>query len=439
MQSSKIALIGKNLLNDNQLHNLITQKSFIIEKYNIEQLNRFIFSFHSSQISLLLVELNEELTAKNAIDLIRKNNILVPLVCLSYEDNVEEAIDAIKYGALDYIVCKNNSSDFSRIASYLEKYANYSSHMPVICDKHSQQILIKAQKVAETDFSVLISGESGTGKEVLAQFIHRVSSRSKENMVAVNCAAIPDNMLEATLFGYEKGAFTGAYQSTPGKFEIAQNGTILLDEISEMSLGLQAKLLRVLQEREVERLGSKKVIPLNIRIIATTNRNLEDEIKHNRFREDLYYRINVFPIRWKPLRERKDDIIPLAKHLLNKHVKKLNLNDVTFSQEVLDYFLSYSWPGNVRELDNVLQRALILKNGNTIVLADIVNEDENSIDDNEKLLSDDLKQKEYNIIIETLKLNNGDRKLTSQKLGISPRTLRYKIAKMKQDGMVINN
>ena len=212
----------------------------------------------------------------------------------------------------------------------------------------------------------MISGESGTGKEVLARYIHDHSPRSKQPFVAINCAAIPENMLEAMLFGHEKGAFTGAYASSPGKFEQANGGTLLLDEVSEMDMALQAKLLRVLQEREVERVGGRKTIALDVRVLATTNRDLRDYVREGKFREDLYYRLSVFPMAWKPLRERQADIWPLAQRLLSDHAVKMKRPGITLDPATRPLLTSYGWPGNVRELDNAVQRSLIMASGNSV-------------------------------------------------------------------------
>src|ERR1700722_15969364 len=236
---------------------------------------------------------------------------------------------------------------------------------PVASAASSQRLLELARRVAASDCTVLIVGESGTGKEVLARFIHRVSTRSAGPFVGVNCAAIPENMLEAILFGYERGAFTGAHAAHPGKFEQAQGGTLLLDEITEMPLGLQAKLLRVLQEREVERLGGRTAIPLELRGLATTNRRLREEGASGRFREDLYYRLNVFPLGLLPLRQRRDDILPLAMQLLGLRSRP-GEPIPALAADAAQLLLTYAWPGNVRELDNLLQRALILVNGAVI-------------------------------------------------------------------------
>jgi two-component system response regulator FlrC len=297
--------------------------------------------------------------------------------------------------------------------------------------------------------------------------------------IAINCAAIPENMLEAILFGHEKGAFTGAVASSPGKFEQANGGTILLDEISEMDLGLQSKLLRVLQEREVERVGGRKTIQLDVRVIATTNRDLGHYVREGQFREDLYYRLTVFPMHWQPLRERPLDIMPLATTLLKAHCRKMKLTGIGFAHDAKQALAAHRWPGNVRELDNALQRALVLHQGNIIHASDLCLElgingrtetaapaatsdrvapgtlsdsrpDEAVVDSEEHLatpewpaqtesggssLGDEVRQREFRIIIETLRKERGRRNRAAEQLGISPRTLRYKLAQMRDAGI----
>ena len=274
-------------------------------------------------------------------------------------------------------------------------------------------------------------------------------------------------MLEATLFGHEKGAFTGAIAAQPGKFELADGGTILLDEISEMPLGLQAKLLRVLQEREVERVGARKPINLDIRVLATTNRDLAGEVAAGRFREDLYYRLSVFPLAWRALRERPADILPLAERLLAKHVKKMNHAAVQLSPQARAALVAHAWPGNVRELDNAIQRALILQQGGLIqphdlcltspigmaptpvlsvvaanpapaaaVIGNVPPLDESGVVvEGAGALGEDLRRREFQMIIDTLRAERGRRKEAAERLGISPRTLRYKLAQMRDAGM----
>ncbi len=252
-------------------------------------------------------------------------------------------------------------------------------------DINSYQLLKLSKKVSEADVTVFINGPTGTGKEVLSRFIHKNSKRSDKPFVGINCAAIPENMLEAILFGHEKGAFTGASTSNKGIFRAADGGTLLLDEISEMPLSLQAKLLRVLQEKIVTPLGSQQEIPVDVRVIATTNRSMSEEIKQNRFREDLYYRLNVFPLLTKPLCERKDDIIPIATNLLIRHITEI-CEIPYIEHKAIKSLLEYKWPGNVRELENVMQRALVLCSNSKISELDIiVDSDTNKISVQENL------------------------------------------------------
>ena len=313
----------------------------------------------------------------------------------------------------------------------------------VACAIESQRLVVLARRVAASDCTVLISGESGTGKEVLARYIHKTSPRSQQPFVAVNCAAIPDNMLEAMLFGYERGSFTGAHAANPGKFELAQHGTILLDEITEMPLALQAKLLRVLQEREVERLGGRHSIALDVRVLATTNRSLRAEVAAGRFREDLYYRLNVFPLQISPLRSRRDDVLPLAMRLLNQRSRP-GSRIPALSADAAHRLLTYSWPGNVRELDNVMQRALVLASDQLIDAEHIHFEQEvppliaaPPMGATAPALFDSLEMAERGLIIDALQVGNGNRRVAAERLGISQRTLRYKLARLRDAGVAV--
>ncbi|HYM34269.1 MAG TPA: sigma-54 dependent transcriptional regulator [Steroidobacteraceae bacterium] len=306
----------------------------------------------------------------------------------------------------------------------------------------SLRLVELARRVALSDCTVLIAGESGVGKEVLAHYIHSCSSRAVGPFVAVNCAAIPENMLEAILFGYERGAFTGAQTAHAGKFEQAQGGTLLLDEVSEMPLALQAKLLRVLQEREVERLGARGAVALNVRVLATTNRQLRSEVAAGHFREDLYYRLNVFPLTVAPLRERREDILPIAMRLLSSRCAP-GARIPALSADAAHMLLTYVWPGNVRELDNVMQRALILCTGAVIESEHIRFESEESMSQEsgavvrEGALADSVQQAERDAILEALRVGNGSRRVAAEKLGISPRTLRYKLARLRESGVSV--
>jgi two-component system response regulator FlrC len=330
---------------------------------------------------------------------------------------------------------------------------------PVLADSATNSVAELALRVARTDASVVISGESGVGKEVFARLIHDHSTRVGKPFVAINCAAIPETMLESLLFGYEKGAFTGAHAARAGKFEQANGGTLLLDEITEMALGLQAKLLRVLQEREVERLGGKQPVPLDIRVIATTNRDFAEDVAAGKFREDLFYRLNVFPLHIPPLRERRGDILPMCRRFIQEMAPGEGLALDDFAEQLL---VNYHWPGNVRELHNVIQRALILRNGQVVCANSILFEPAgspaagtntegarpgegrahhtagaNGDDETEAVLAEDLKTREMELIIRTLNAANGSRKQAAAKLGISPRTLRYKLARFREQGVEI--
>lgn len=375
----------------------------------------------------------------------------LPIVLMTAYGTIEQAVDAMKSGAVDYIVkpfearvlVEKAKAYFNRDASIEEDF--------VTADSNMVQLKAMAKKVAKSDASVLILGASGTGKEVLARYLHSQSERSEQPFVAINCAAIPDNMLEATLFGYEKGAFTGAMRAMPGKFEQAQGGTLFLDEIGEMNPDLQAKLLRVLQEQEVERIGSTKMLKLNVRILSASNIDMKQAIMEGTFREDLFYRLNVFPMRIPTLHERPKDIAAIAERLLQRHCGKTRVEPM-MAAPAMKKLLEYSWPGNIRELDNVMQRALVMMSGDTIQAADIILDEGfeqsmsqelgkearlSEIQETSTKLPLDLKARETQLILNTLKQFDGHRQKTAEALNISPRTLRYKIAKLKETGVEV--
>ncbi len=369
----------------------------------------------------------------------------MPVLLMTAYGTIDDAVQAMQDGACNYIAKPFAPEVLLNMVSQYIPSSQLSDNTPIVADKRSIELLNLARKVATTEASVMVLGPSGSGKEVLAQYVHNNSPRVSDAFVAINCAAIPENMLEATLFGYEKGAFTGAIQACPGKFEQAQGGTILLDEITEMDLGLQAKILRVLQEREVERLGGRKTINLDVRVIATSNRNLKEAVSQGDFREDLYYRLNVFPLTWLPLSERIDDILPLAQHMVERYCHQNGEKIAEFSPAARSKLNAYSWPGNVRELDNVVQRALILHSNQVIDASDLLIENFETtniceaepakpVDDK---LGSELKLQEHQIILDTLQACHGSRKEVAERLGISPRTLRYKIARMRDSGIQI--
>ncbi|MCJ8293698.1 MAG: sigma-54 dependent transcriptional regulator [Colwellia sp.] len=376
---------------------------------------------------------------------IKNQQVNLPVLLMTAYGTIDDAVQAMRDGACNYIAKPFAPQVLLNMVSQYIPPKKVNKNEPIVADKRSLELLVLAKKVASTDASVMILGPSGSGKEVLAQYVHNHSKRSAQAFIAINCAAIPENMLEATLFGYEKGAFTGAIQACPGKFEQAQGGTILLDEITEMDLGLQAKILRVLQEREVERLGGRKIISLDVRVIATSNRDLKAAVNNGDFREDLYYRLNVFPLTWLPLAQRVDDILVLAQYLVSRHCQKNGECIPEFTGAARSKLNAYHWPGNVRELDNVIQRALILHNDMLIDAGDLMIEnfdtalviEPEKITNTEDKLGSELKLQEHQIILDTLQACHGSRKAVAERLGISPRTLRYKIAKMRDSGIEI--
>ncbi len=376
---------------------------------------------------------------------IRHNYPKLPVLIMTAYGTIDDAVQAMRDGACNYMAKPFAPEVLLNMVNQYVPLGLQDDCEPVVADNASIELLKLAKKVANTEASVMVLGPSGSGKEVLAQYIHKYSPRSEAPFVAINCAAIPENMLEATLFGYEKGAFTGAIQACPGKFEQAQGGTILLDEITEMDLGLQAKILRVLQEREVERLGGRKTIKLDVRVIATSNRDLKDAVSEGEFREDLYYRLNVFPLTWLPLNQRRDDILPLAQHLIARICQKDGNIIPELTTAARSKLFAYDWPGNVRELDNVVQRALILQSDRCIDAGDLLIENfeppqaQNTVElaVKDDKLGSELKLQEHQIILDTLHACRGSRKDVAERLGISPRTLRYKIARMRDSGIQI--
>jgi len=374
---------------------------------------------------------------------IKERSPQIPVLLMTAYGNVEKAVMAMREGATDYLSKPFDPEILLQKVAQAMVYPVVTEEAVVAEDIKTRELLELAARVAQSDATVMICGESGTGKEVFARFIHRHSERRDCAFIALNCAAIPENMLEAVLFGHEKGAFTSAYQSAPGKFEQAQGGTLLLDEISEMSLPLQAKLLRVLQEREVERVGGRKLIQLDVRVLATTNRNLREEVAAGRFREDLYYRLNVFPLTLPPLRERTRDLLPLARFLLQRHAVTYRSGTPMISEAAEEQLLQHRWPGNVRELENVIQRALILANGMNLTPQHLnFGEETQSADPSADLpgqssLNDNLRSREEQVILDALREGSGSRKNAAEKLGISQRTLRYKIARLRDAGVAI--
>jgi two-component system response regulator AtoC len=373
------------------------------------------------------------------------------LLFLSKQASVEDAVELMKIGAFDFILKPIDfeqlkltilrAFDGNGIPASVTRKKEREIHI-VTQDPSMLRILVLAQQVANSKASVLIQGESGTGKELVARFVHYHSGRRNGPFVAVNCGALPESLLESEMFGHEKGAFTGAVAKKPGKFELAHQGTILLDEISEMAFHLQSKLLRVLQEQEVDRVGGLSPVSVDTRVIATTNQNIRETIEKGSFREDLFYRLNVIPIKIPSLRQRKDDIPMLAQHFIEKYNAIDERNVKSLTKGALEKLLRFPFPGNVRELENIMERAILLAEGDVIRETDLLLEEslqgvpetpEHSDALTVDMLTGPLKEVEKKIIFRTLDQTNGNRTHAAKVLGISVRTLRNKLNEYKEN------
>ena len=422
---------------------------------------------NEKQVSAILTDM--QMSGMSGLDLfhnVNKRNPKIPVIIMSAHGTIDTAVSAMKLGILDYLV-KPFSQE--RLLEVIKKSASRvsSNTMPEDGEERSffsmrsnprviltkdpgmLKLLKMAEVVASSDATIFIEGESGTGKELLARFVHEHSPRAHRPFIAINCAAVPENLLESELFGYEKGAFTGAITRKPGKFELAHTGTILLDEVSEMHISLQAKLLRVLQEKEVDSVGGRAPIPLDIRVIATTNRPILKEVEAGRFREDLYYRLNVFPLHIPPLRDRMSDIPMLAEYFVKKMANRNNKEPEAISHEAISVLMANKWRGNVREMENIMERATLIAQGGVILpehlnvtsgvaisvgaglasalpATPISNGHENSGISNGFVVTT-LWEAERNVILGTLEKLNGNRTHAAKSLGISLRTLRNKL------------
>jgi len=391
-------------------------------------------------------------------------NATTPCILITAFGTVKTAVEAMKLGAFDYVTKPFSLEEILLVARRAIEVAKlrdeniqlkrelkkkYDFHGIIGTSLEMQKVYSMIEKIAGTDSTILITGDSGTGKELIARTIHYNSSRSQKNFVPINCAAIPKDLLESELFGHERGAFTGAVSTHIGRFEFANGGTLFLDEIGELDPMIQVKLLRVLQERSFERVGSTKTIKVDVRIITATNKNLEEEVREGRFREDLYYRLNVIPVHLPPLRERKDDIPILVEHFVQKFCEEKKKKAPHFTRETMDAFLNYEWKGNVRELENLIERLVILKPGETIYPDDLPDRlygekrssaqpgkpsgdivlTENGIDLNEFLDS-----YEEKLIMQALKLSGGVKSKAASLLGLNRTTL---VEKLKKKGIVI--
>lgn len=391
--------------------------------------------------SIELVMIDVKLDVHKFISSLNAERINVLVVAAGVSNDPILAVNAIKAGAKEYIPLP---PDPEMIGAVLAA-ATRENHALIYGDKKTEAVLKLAKQIAPSEANIFLTGESGTGKEIFSRFIHDNSKRANKKFVAVNCAAIPETLLESELFGYEKGAFTGAVARRIGKFEEATDGTLLLDEVSEMDVRIQAKLLRAIQEKEIDRIGGRSPIKVNTRIIATSNRNLEEAVKNGTFRQDLYYRLNVVNINIPSLKDRPEDIIVLAKHFAKKYseLNEIDLKPISLKAEAK--LLNYLWPGNVRELENTIHRAVLMSVGNEIdenaILLNspdaIINQDPAEKPSPEGFVGKTVSGMERNLIIDTLKHTYGNRTTAANILGISIRTLRNKLKQYQDEGFDI--
>jgi two-component system response regulator AtoC len=382
----------------------------------------------------------------------------IPVIIITAHGTVATAVDALKKGAFDYITKPFDQEELKNVIGKAVKTRVLSEEevqlVPTELDRseivgtsgHMAKIFDVIKKVAPTTTTILITGETGTGKELVAKAIHGNSPRKLNPFIKINCSAIAENLIESELFGYEKGAFTGAVSSKPGRFELAHKGTLFLDEVGELSKDMQVKLLRVIQEQEFERVGGIQTIKVDVRLVTATNRNLQQDVKEGRFREDLFYRLNVMPIHVPPLRERKEDIPPLVRWFIEKFNRKLGRLITGVDEEVMDLFRDHDWPGNIRELENLTERLVLMAKGEQIVMEDVPAELIEAVEaaaqtaspDEKKSIKDLIREKtgdiEKQMIVRVLEECEGNISKAARQLGLSRRGLHLKLAKYNLRG-----
>lgn len=380
-----------------------------------------------------VVMIDVTLDIKTFIDKVKAERINTPIIACGIANDANAAVKAIRAGAKEYLPLP---PDEELIMAVLKAFTK-NEHTLIFGDEKTKNIIKMVEQIAPSEAGIFITGESGTGKEVFARLIHNKSKRSNNKFVAINCAAIPEALLESELFGHEKGAFTGAVARRIGKFEEANGGTLLLDEISEMDLRLQSKLLRVLQEKEIDRIGGKNPVSVNVRIIATSNRNMLEEIKKRTFREDLFFRLNIVNLNLPPLKERKNDILPLCDYFIKKYSKINGIKEKPLSSIAKNKLINYHWRGNVRELENTIHRAILITTGDEISAENIILLESPDNIENPNFIGQKIEDVERNLIIDTLKHTFGNCSEAAGILGISIKSLKNKIDLYKENGFNI--
>ena len=431
---------------DPNMRNMLVTALSRVQGYDLceaENGERALERLKDDEVDLVISDMKMPgMTGVQLLKAIRESGNSVPFIILTAYGTIENAVEAVRLGATDYL---EKGETFMlkalevKVKKCLEIKALLDENLALreALDRRyryiwksriMEEINKKVETVAQSNSTVLIMGESGTGKELVARAIHFGSRRSKGPFIKINCAAIPDTLIESELFGHEKGAFTGALRRSRGKFEIAHNGTLLLDEISEMPQAVQAKLLRVLQEKEINKIGAELPIPVDVRVIATTNRDLKEEVVKGKFREDLFFRLNVIPLSIPPLRLRKDDIPPLIEHFIRKFNEENNFSVTGVSPEALETLMAYDWPGNVRELENTLERAAVMARNGTLgresieLTGALRKAPADGLD-----VGSTIAEMEKRLILKTLDAYKGNKTKVTEILGISIRTLRNKL------------
>jgi DNA-binding NtrC family response regulator len=447
MQPQSVLVVDDEPSMRTALSHALSRSGYSVETAasGLEGLEKFKKEKHSVVITDMKMP---EISGMDVLERVKKISPQVSVIMITAYGTISKAVEAMKVGASDYILkpfsvetleaaikkaCENTAGQIQPKSASTQSRTTPENKKIITQDPTLIKVSSLAKSIATSNATVLILGESGTGKELLASFIHRHSDRARKPYVAVNCAALPETLAENELFGHEKGSFTGADHRKTGKFELANHGTILLDEVSEMAIPMQAKLLRVLQEREIDRIGGSRPIPIDVRIIAISNTDLKKAVEEGTFREDLFYRLNVVPLTLPPLRERKSDIPLLADYFLNKYNSANNKKMKTISEQTVSLLLKYDWNGNVRELENTIERAVILGNGETLLPKHLFLEGLKTPGNQNVPLKVglSLREMERQLIYQTLKEVNDNRTHAARILGISIRTLRNKLREYK--------
>lgn len=456
MTIEKILIVDDEMIVRNFLAETLRRKNFDVT--TAENGTKALNILKDETFDLVITDMKmPDMTGLDVLRNVKEGSPSTVVIVITAYGSIENAVEAMKLGAYNYLIKPFSPETIEAVIEKAQEHlslveennylrqqisagATRTAHRVIGSSAEMKKILSEVQRVAKSNASVFINGESGTGKEVIAHAVHSYSNRANRPYIRVNCAAVPETLIESEFFGHEKGAFTGASSKRMGRFELAHGGTLLLDEITEIPMALQAKLLRVIQEHELERVGGSKLIKVDVRIVSTSNREMQEAIKEKVFREDLYYRLNVIPIHLPPLRDRRDDILPLAEYFLEQMCIENHKKNKSFSDDAKGLLLDYNWPGNVRELANIVERAVVMDYDVTVAAEHLSIErtispatrTPASPYSSELPVGVTLAELEKRLIVETLQANQDNRTRTADVLGISVRTLRNKLNEYKE-------